>query len=118
MGSADLLEVDRSDEDGVAVVRLSGDLDIATAGQVPELVAGVLREGRSKLVVDLRQVRLIDSVGVKALLHVRRRVWRHDGVVAFVCADEPIGRILRVMGLYSLLPCTDDFDEAMARVRS
>ena len=114
---ADLLQVDRSDQDGVAVLRLRGELDIATAGQVPESVAGLLREGRSRIVVDLRQVSLIDSVGVQALLHIRRRVWRNDGVAAFVCAEEPTGRVLRVMGLYSVLACTDDFDEALARAR-
>jgi anti-sigma B factor antagonist len=117
MGTANLLHVDHCDHDGIAVLVLSGDLDIATAGQVPESVARLLREGRSQIVVDLRQVRLIDSVGVRALLHIRRRMWRHEGVAAFVCAEEPTGRILRVMGLYGVLHCTEDFDEALARAR-
>jgi anti-sigma B factor antagonist len=117
MGATDLLQVERSDEEGVAVLRLQGDLDIATAGQVPEFVAPIVREGIKQLVVDLREVQLIDSVGVRALLHVRRRVWRNDGAAAFVCAEEPTGRVLRVMGLYDVLGCTDSFDEALARVR-
>ena len=118
MATADLLRIDRCDQDGVAVLRLRGELDIATAGQVPESVAGLPREGQSRLVVDLREVTLIDSVGVRALLHIRRRMWRHDGMAAFVCTAEPTGRVLRVMGLYDVLGCTDDFDAALARVRS
>jgi anti-anti-sigma factor len=117
MGLADLLRVDRCERDGVAVLRLCGELDIATAGLVPEAVAQLVREGRSQIVVDLRQVSLVDSVGVKALLHVRRRMWRNDGAAAFVCTEEPLGRVLRVMGLYSVLSCTDDFDDAVARAR-
>jgi anti-sigma B factor antagonist len=117
MGLADQLRIDRCDQDGVAVLRLSGELDIATAGRVPEAVAQVLRQDHSQVVVDLRRVSLVDSVGVKALLHVRRRMWRRDAVAAFVCAEEPVGRVLRVMGLYSVLSCTDDFDEAVARAR-
>jgi anti-sigma B factor antagonist len=117
MATADLLHIDRCDQDGIAVLRLRGELDIATAGQVPESVAGLPREGQSRIVVDLREVTLIDSVGVRALLHIRRRMWRHDGVAAFVCAPETTGRVLRVMGLYDVLGCTDDFEAAVARVR-
>jgi anti-sigma B factor antagonist len=116
MGTRDLLQVERGDQDGVAVLRLRGDLDISTAGVVPESMARLLREGQSQIVVDLRAVRLIDSVGVRALLHIRRRMWRNDGAAAFVCAEEPTGRVLRVMGLYDALECTDDFGAALARV--
>jgi hypothetical protein len=44
-------------------------------------------------------------------------MWRRDAVAAFVCAEEPVGRVLRVMGLYSPLACTGDFDEAVAGAR-
>ena len=118
MGSSDLLHVERRDHDGIAVLQLEGELDLATAGLVPEAVAGLLRDGHSQIVVDLRQVRLIDSVGVRALLHIRRRMWRSDGAAAFVCAEEPTGRVLRVMGLYDALDCTDDFEAALTRVRA
>jgi anti-anti-sigma factor len=118
MGIADLLRVDHREEDGVAVLRLCGELDIATAGQVPESVIRTLRDGHLRIVVDLRDVGLIDSLGVRALLHIRRRMWRQDGMVAFVCSDEPVGRVLRVMGLYDALQCTDDFGAAVMRLRA
>lgn len=118
MGSTDLLHVERRDHDGTAVLQLVGALDLATAGLVPEAVARLLRDGHSRIVVDLRQVRFIDSVGVRALLHIRRRMWRSDGAAAFVCAEEPAGRVLRVMGLYDLLGCTDDFEAALTRARA
>ena len=118
MGATDLLHVERRDHDGTAVLQLDGELDLATAGLVPEAVAQLLRDGHSRIVVDLRQVHMIDSVGVRALLHIRRRMWRSDGAVAFVCAEEPTGRVLRVMGLYDALECTDDFEAALARARS
>jgi anti-sigma B factor antagonist len=117
MGTTDLLQVERRDQDGIAVLQLRGDLDISTAGLVPESVVQMVREGHTQIVVDLRGVQLIDSVGVRALLHIRRRMWRNDGAAAFVCAEEPTGRVLRTMGLYSALECTDDFDSALARVR-
>jgi anti-sigma B factor antagonist len=118
MGSTDLLRIERRDHDGIAVLQLEGELDLATAGIVPEAVARLLRDGHSRIVVDLRQVRLIDSVGVRALLHIRRRMWRGDGAAAFVCEEETTGRVLRVMGLYDALECTDDFETALARVRA
>jgi anti-sigma B factor antagonist len=118
MASTDLLRVERCDRDGIAVLRLEGELDLATAGLVPEAVTRLLRDGHTRIVVDLRRVRLIDSVGVRALLHIRRRMWRGDGRAAFVCTEEPTGRVLRVMGLYDPLECTDDFDAALTRLRA
>jgi anti-sigma B factor antagonist len=118
MGPADLMQIERRDRDGTAVLHLEGELDLATAGRVPEAVARLLRDGHSRIVVDLRGVNLIDSVGVRALLHIRRRMWRENGAVAFVCADEPAGRVLRVMGLYDPLECTDDFEAALTRARA
>src|SRR3954452_13730208 len=117
MADTDLLHVERRDQDGVPVLQLIGDLDISTAGPVAEAVVRMVREGHTQIVVDLREVELIDSVGGRALLHVRRRLWRNDGSAAFVCAEEPTGRVLRLMGLYDALGCTDDFDSALARVR-
>ena|SRR5689334_990496 len=115
MGSADLLQIERHDHEGTAVLQLEGELDLATAGLVPEAIARLLRDGHTRIVVDLRKVNLIDSVGVRALLHIRRRIWRTDGSVAFVCGEEPTGRVLRVMGLYDPLECTDDFETALRR---
>ena len=117
MASTDLLHIERGDHDGTAILQLEGELDLATAGLVPEAVSRLLRDGHTRIVVDLRAVNLIDSVGVRALLHIRRRMWRSDGTVAFVCAQEPTGRVLRVMGLYDPLECTDDFETALARAR-
>jgi anti-anti-sigma factor len=115
---ANLLHVERHEQDGVAFLRLRGELDLATAGQVLESLARLLRDGQVRIVVDLRGVSLIDSIGVRSLLHIRRRVWRHDGAVAFVCGEEPTGRVLRVMGLYEALECTDDLEAAATRVRA
>jgi anti-anti-sigma regulatory factor len=93
MASTDLLHIERGDHDGTAILQLEGELDLATAGLVPEAVS-------------------------RLLLHIRRRMWRSDGTVAFVCAQEPTGRVLRVMGLYDPLECTDDFETALARARA
>jgi anti-sigma B factor antagonist len=114
MTSSDILQVQRGDQDGIGVLHLRGDLDISTAGLVPESVVAMLRDGHKQIVADLRDVQLIDSVGVRALLHVRRRMWRNQGAVVFVCSEETTGRALRVMGLYDVLECTDDFDAAIA----
>jgi anti-sigma B factor antagonist len=116
MTPTDILQLERGDQDGIGVLRLRGDLDISTAGLVPESVVAMLRDGHKRVVVDLRDVQLIDSVGVRALLHVRRRMWRNEGAVVFVCSEKTTGRVLRVMGLYDVLECTGDFGEAVARL--
>ncbi|MGZ4278677.1 MAG: STAS domain-containing protein [Solirubrobacteraceae bacterium] len=112
----DLLRIERRDHGPVAVLALHGELDIATAGLLAQALPQAVRDGRRRLLVDLRGVRLMDSVGVRALVHARRRMSNRDGTAAFVCTEEPIGRTVRQMGLYDALGFTQDYAGALAQL--
>ncbi|MER7283122.1 STAS domain-containing protein [Dactylosporangium sp. NPDC000244] len=52
----------------------SGVIDLQTAPALDERIRAALAElpARGRLVVDLREVRLLDSAGIRTLLHARR----------------------------------------------
>ena len=50
--------------DAATVVELSGDVDYGTSREVAELIQQVLADPMSELVIDLRDVGFIESVGV------------------------------------------------------
>ena len=60
-------------EPGQFVVKLHGELDMATEPVLTDMVQEVLsREGVGKLEVDLSGLQFLDSTGVRALLQIRR----------------------------------------------
>lgn len=90
--------------DGTARLSVSGEVDMATAGQLSTALADALGEPRmTRLVVDLDQVTFLDSTGVAALLAARRQA---DGSgIGFVVANcrDMVRRVLEITGVYKAL---------------
>jgi anti-anti-sigma factor len=66
-------------DDGVFVITLEGDLDLAAAPVVGECVATVLDAGATTIALALGGVRFIDSSGLAALVDVGPAVGAEAG---------------------------------------
>lgn len=95
------------------VVRVLGELDIATA---PELIAALEQlEGRSdRLVVDLSATTFLDSAGLQSVVRSARVVG--DRFV-LVCpeANTPVRRVVAFAGFEVAVPVMESLAEALAR---
>jgi anti-sigma B factor antagonist len=93
--------------DGRAVVAPSGELDLATAGELEERIAQVQGDGASEVVLDLRGLRFIDSTGVRLL--ARAHAASRDGGPAFsiVEGEAPVMRVLELTGIAEFLQRAD-----------
>jgi anti-anti-sigma factor len=83
------------------MVRLSGELDMAGAEDVRRFVETELDTGYAEIRFDCRGVTFIDSIGVKALLHLARRCAKL-GVEPEFRMSARIDRVLTSMGIGSL----------------
>ena len=100
--------------EGVAVVRLPAELDIATAPALrDELLTALSRDG-VHLVVDALGVTFMDSSGVNALVRARERADRLDGSVHVVAQSRSVRRVLEITGLDERLGLVSSMDEAFA----
>jgi anti-sigma B factor antagonist len=98
----------------IATLRPRGELDIATAPDLDADLAAVRDLGFASIVVDLRDLRFVDSSGVQ--LFVR---WATDadaqGVdLTLVAGPEPVHRVFRLSGLLDLLRFADGDPERLA----
>lgn len=66
------LKVDESEQGAWTVLRIRGELDIASATAVRQSVHGAVADGRHDLVLDLAGVFFCDSSGVNVLIATRR----------------------------------------------
>lgn len=90
-------------EDGTTVVRFVGDLDLALRERASRVIAGAVRAG-DPLVLDLAEVRFVDSSGVAVLLQCHRAC-TEAGVDLRLRAVPPQPlRVLTLLGLTTHLP--------------
>jgi anti-sigma B factor antagonist len=94
------LSIVRETDGPIAVVRASGELDLATAGQLVRAISASAAGPRPRVLVDLAAVEFCDSAGLRALLGAAREVEARAG--RLVVAVEPGGMVDRLLELAGL----------------
>ena len=87
---------------GGTLVRVSGELDLATAPDVEKTLSEA--DLASTLVFDLTECGFIDSTGVRVLLATAAKAGETGGKVSVVAPDPAVRRALEIAGLGAVLP--------------
>lgn len=86
---------------------LGGELDMSATLQLEPVVDGLLAEGASRVVVDLRHLSFIDSTGFSLLVTLNERVAGADAELVLIRPRPDVLRALEVIGLDTVLPLAD-----------
>lgn len=88
---------------------LSGELDLATVGQLEEAIASRLTAGED-VVVDLRALAFMDSSGVRALVSGHANAQDGGGSLTIVrpARDSEVDRVIEVSGIGPALGMVDE----------
>jgi anti-sigma B factor antagonist len=85
---------------GVAVLSLSGEIDLGTVPRLRDrLVRAAAAHRGTRLLVDLDGVTVLDSAGLGVLLGGLRRMRASGGDLVLVCASTRVGELLRSVNL-------------------
>jgi anti-sigma B factor antagonist len=90
------VDVERLEGD-VAVVVLTGEVDLYTAPRFKDVVMHSIDDGAQRVVIDLTGATFIDSTALGVLVSAGKRL--RQGVLAIACLDGNIRRILEITGL-------------------
>jgi len=97
---------------GLTVVRLAGDQDVATASSLRGRLVSSRRATRPDLVVDLRAVEFIDCAVLGAMVGARTVALGAGGCVRLVGLQPLPERVFSLCDLLDLFCVYDSFDEA------
>jgi anti-sigma B factor antagonist len=82
--------------ESLAVIVVSGEVDIYTAPRFKEHMLELLDAGVTDLVIDLTKVSFIDSTALGVLIGGVRRVNGVGGFMALVVVSRPVERVLSI----------------------
>lgn len=114
---------------GWTVLRVAGEIDLVTGGQIRTELHRLVAEGRRQVVLDLGAVRFCDSSGVGVLIGARRLLRSCSGDLRLVLPeaggpgpDGPVGaaggghvdRVFTALGLRRLFDIYPDVASAAA----
>lgn len=99
---------------GVVVVRIGGEIDLATVPRLTELIRQRLTAAALHTVVlDLSEVSFASSAAIELLLHTQRRA-EHRGIQLLVVpGDGAMLRLLTITGLRERFVCRESAAEAV-----
>jgi anti-anti-sigma factor len=111
LGPTPDLSADVSRRDGVVWATPRGELDLATAPQLeallPPLGAG------DALVLDLRELRFIDSSGIRFLMLLDMRARAQQWTLTLVAVDGTVRRVLDLCRIPDRIRTVEDPDDAV-----
>jgi anti-sigma B factor antagonist len=88
------------DPTGVAIVTVSGDLDISNADTLERAVTSITAERPERLIFDLSGLRFMDSAGIAVLLDAAGKV----NAVRLRDPSTAVRRVVELTGLSDVLP--------------
>ncbi len=114
-----MLDVDLSirDGDGLAVVALRGELDLADAPGVASHLVTAVAVGGPSVIVDLADLEGIGYSGLMVLLRVWKWTRRTGGELLLAGPQQPVRRILKATGLIDVFSVYRSVEEAASRAR-
>jgi anti-sigma B factor antagonist len=95
-----------------ALIKVSGELDIATVPPLWAVLEGHLAAGRRFLRLDVSEVTFMDAASLGGIIRAHHRALDHRGTLVITGARPPVTRMLRLTSLDEVLfvggPRADD----------
>ena len=101
---------------GITRVILAGSLDIAGAAAI-DLRMNVIASAHKIVLVDLRQVSFIGSMGLSSLVAPARAIMRQGGKMVLFGPNQMVAQVLRTSAIDTVIPVYNDLETAVAALQ-
>ena len=113
MGAGDQLAIEVRSEADRVIIRLDGELDMASGPTLQAAVEEADSESKPMLVLDMQGLQFIDSTGLRIVLWARERCQEADREFALTPGSQQVQRLLSVSGAGEHLRIIASPDEAL-----
>jgi len=103
-----LLDVtSRANADGTVLVKMAGDLDLASAEVLQQALFAIEKDRPPTLYLDLSGLGFMDSTGLRLILQASERAKKALSRLVLVPGRESVQRVFRVTGMQERLEFVD-----------
>lgn len=92
-------------------IKLAGELDSATCGELVERFEQLLADGPGEIAVDLDEVTFIDSAGLRAIIVIERSAGERDVALTIRSPTGPVADLLQLTGIREHVTLSPRVDE-------
>jgi anti-sigma B factor antagonist len=115
--SHDLISTSVAYHHAIAVLAISGEIDLASASAVEHAIAEVLAENPPSLIIDLLGVQFLGSPGVRILVSTREK-FVADDCFSVVAQGPMTRRIIQLLDLDRVLSLQETLEEALSMAKA
>ena len=101
---------------GLALLRITGELDACSAQHIEERVQETLHPGYEQVIIDLRDLDFIDSTGIRLLVQVVTQRQDPRNLVVVTPRAVTARRALEIVGLTRVLRTAESVEEVLGGV--
>lgn len=104
------IQIEKKEPD-LDIFRISGRIDASKSGQLEQELNKSLSTGSLRMIVNLADVTLISSSGLRVFLSVLKNVKSRNGDMKICCLDSNVERTFQIAGflsLFDILPTEED----------
>jgi anti-sigma B factor antagonist len=110
------MEIMTSEQDGISVVQISGDIDGKTAPEALQTITPLIIDN-SRIALDMTAVRYMSSAGLRFLLSVYRQIMTKKGKVVLVGLNADIKDTMSATGFLDYFVTVDTLAAGLAAVK-
>ncbi len=109
------MNIIREDFEDVVLLKLQGDLGKPEAESLQSQLEKMISDGRSRFVLDMEEVKFIDSFSIMMLLRMNREALGNGGAIKLL---RPRSVVKRFLDIGKVLTLFDRFETTLDAVRS
>jgi anti-sigma B factor antagonist len=106
------LAVERTSRDGIELVLVEGEVDIASASRLITVLNSSVADAIKSVIVDLSHVGFMDSTGLALLINANRRLTLRRKGFAVICPPGPLRRVFEITDMIETLHVCPDHESA------
>ena len=106
-------KVDPAPREGVAILELAGELDLAVHARFRALAEELVAEAPAVVVADVSEVEFMDSTMLREVLRCHRELDEAGSRLVVAGAQPPVRRLLELTGTDEVLALADTREDAL-----
>lgn len=107
------MEITQEKVNDIAVISLSGRLNVTTTAELEQVFTKLLEEKQTKVLVECRELEYISSAGLRVLLTAAKQFKKISGEIALAGLSQNVKQVFEISGFTSIFPIYTTRDEAV-----